>query len=164
MDTLKEYIKAHRDVLEQEEPAMRHYERFKKKQHRKQVVGWWSIAAAVAGIFAIAAITSVYLQQNLRQPFDSTINCENAADMKACYIGRMQEVAANIDSLSKNLDLITRSDLHTEVFYIIEENETFDEELPKELPAEQTKKILAAYYSDNLNSLLEIEQRLSNLN
>ncbi len=157
MDSLKQYIKTHQEAFEQEEPNAGHYERFREKQHRKKVVGWWSIAAAITGIIiATVFVTSTFLR--------TPTKCENSTDMKACYIGRMHEVAANIDALSQNLDLVTRSDLQTEVLYIIEENETFDEELPKELTAKQTKKILAAYYNNNLNSLLEIEERLSNLN
>ena len=164
MNKLEQYISDNKSRFD-EEPPVGHFERMQKKMNRKSgriVVLRWiiSVAASVAMILSVSLI-----MQHKEKQDDRIAMCENAPDMKACYLNRMNVVAGQIEILSKNLDLWDRQQVMTDVQNIINTtNGDFESEIPTELPAHETKLILSGYYKQNLESLETIAKELKNKN
>ena len=160
MNKLEQYICDHKSLLE-EEPATGHFERLQRKMNRKSqrtivLRRSISIAALVALLFAIGILFRHTGKQGNR-----IYICENAADMKACYLDRMNAVAVRIDTLSKNLDPWDRQQVMTDVKNIIDvAGSGFENEIPEELPKSRAKSILSDYYRQNLESLETIAEEL----
>ncbi len=145
MDKLKTYIKDYREVFDNETPRPGHFERFEAKLGRKErsKVYYWQWAAAAVVVLSLSA--GLWLWQQPAVPPGGgqvTVVCENAADLKACYLGQMYETAGIIEELSEKLDPYTRGDVQTEVAGIIGANQFFEQELPEELPEKETREIL----------------------
>ncbi len=163
MDKLKTYISSHREAFDNETPREGHFERFEAKFSRKEGlrVHYWQWAAAAVVVLSLSA--GLWLWQQPAVPTDNgqvTVLCENSADMKSCYLGRMYETAGIIEELSEKLDPYTRGDVQMEVAGIIGANQFFEQELPEELPEKESRKILSAYYKQNLATLQQIAEAL----
>ena len=156
MNRLEEFISNHKDLFD-EEPATGHFERLQQKmsqQDQRIVILRWglSIAASIAIVFALWQYAP---NQNPILP------CENAADMKICYLDRMDAVANQIEALVKDFDQWDRQDVMNDVQNIIDAvHSDFDIELPEELPDEIAKEILSDYYQKNLEGLEMIVQAI----
>ena len=164
MNKLEQYISDRKSRFEEEPPAG-HFERMQQKMNRKSrriVAMRWSIsiAASVAILFLAGIILQHAGKQNDRMDF-----CENAIDMKDCYMNRMNTVAGQIEVLSKNLDQWDRQQVMTDVQNIIDTADSdFESEIPEELPANKAKSILSNYYRQNLESLEMIAEKLGDMN
>jgi hypothetical protein len=153
MNHLEEYIKQNKNQFE-EEPENGHFERFLEKQNRRhhtRVMVRWSIAiaASVALVFAVG----VHRQQDVPAPPEAVL-CENADDMKMCYIDKMNTVADEIRQLTNHLEPWDRKIVLNDMQNIIEATHNgLVNELPEELAPEARHTILSDYYRKNLESM-----------
>ena len=163
MNKLEQYISDRKSQFE-EEPAKGHFERMQQKINRKsdRIIALRrsvSIAAFVALLFSIGIIW-----QNIKSRDEKTTACENAVDMKSCYLNKMNVVAARIEALTEKLDSWDRQQVMTDVQNIIDEaGSNFENEIPKELPTKETKLILSNYYRHNLESLEMVAKKVSSI-
>ena len=160
MNNLEKYINNNKNLFD-EEPASGHFERLQRKMNRKSkriiTLNWSiSIAASIAIVFLVGAIW-----QQTGKKDEMTIICENAIDMKHCYLEKMNAVASRIEILTKNFDPWEQQQIMTDVQNIIDmADSNFESEIPEELPEKQAKAILSDYYRQNLESLKMIEKEL----
>jgi len=162
MNSLEQYIRENRSRFD-EEPATGHYERLQQKMNRKSVrIAALSWSISIAASVAIVLLTGIIWQQTPKQG-NGMITCENAIDIKSCYINKMNVVAGQIGALSQNLDPWDRQQVMTDVQNIIDAaGSGFESEIPKELPEHETRLILSGYYRQNLESLEAVVDRLKN--
>jgi len=162
MNKLEKYIHDNKNLFD-EEPTSGHFERLQQKMNRKsgQIVAlrWgFSIAASIAIVF----LTGVILQQTGKKD-KMTASCENSADMKLCYLEKMNDIAGKIELLTKDFDPWYRQEVMTDVQNIIDITDIgLENEIPEELPENQAKKILSNYYRQNLESLEMIREEIMN--
>ena len=162
MNKLEEYIREQKNRFE-EEPVTGHFERLQEKMSRKsrRIVSLrWSIsiAASIAIIFSIGIVW----QHNSKQD-DRMFICENANDMKTCYLDKMNVVALQIETLTESLDPWDRQEVMNDVQNIITiVGFGLENELPEELSESKAKSILSDYYKHNLESLKMILEELKN--
>ena len=160
MNKLELYIKKNKTLFE-EEPATGHFNRLQQKMNRKSrriVALRWSVS--IAASVALLFLTGIVWQHTGKQN-DQMFICENAIDMKACYLDRMNAVAVDIEALSKDLDQWDRQQVMTDVQNIIDISRSdLEIEIPVELPKERAKAILSDYYRQNLESLEMIAEVL----
>jgi len=161
MNRLEQYIRENKNLFD-EEPATGHFERLQQKMSRKSgriaTLKWSiSIAASIAIILSIG----IMVQKHTVKQESGMITCENTADMKSCYVDKMNVVAGQIALLTKHLDPWDQQQVMTDVQNIIDTaSNGFESEIPEELPAKQAKAILSDYYRQNLESLEMIEKDL----
>ena len=159
-NNLEKFIRDNKSLFDEEPPAF-HYERFIKKIERKQgrtvsLLGTLSIAASIAIIILASIIWLNYPKHNL------ITQCENADDMKICYLEKMNKAASQIEELITDLDQWDRLQVMSEVQDIIDAVSCdFESELPEELPNDLAKKILADYYRQNLEGLEMVINQLT---
>jgi len=160
MNKLEKYISDNKNLFD-EEPVSGHFERLQEKMNRKSrriVVLRWSIS--VAASVAIIFLAGVLWQQNGKND-DMMLTCENAIDMKQCYLTKMNDVANRIEILTKNFDPYDQQELMTDVQNIINMADNgIENEIPEELSETKAKEILSDYYRQNLESLEMIEKQL----
>ena len=149
MNRLEEFISNHKSQFE-EEPLAGHFERLQQRMNRKSgrtiALRWGlSIAASIAVLFTV--------WQYAAKP-NETMLCENATDIKICYLDRMEAVAGQIEMLVREFDQWERQEVMNDVQYLIDAvNSDFESEIPEELPEDMAKAILADYYRQNLEGL-----------
>ena len=160
MNKLENYIRDNKSLFD-EEPASGHFERLQQKMNRKSgrtaALRWSiSIAASVAIVFLAGIIW-----QHTGKKYDLLATCENAIDMKLCYLEEMNVVAGQIEALTEDFDPWDRQQVMTDVQNIIDIADIgFENEIPEELPKNQAKAILSEYYRQNLESLEMIAEEL----
>jgi hypothetical protein len=159
---LEKYIIDNKNRFE-EEPSIGHFERFQQKTARKQklTVVQWSIS--IAASIAILLTMGILLQHTDNQG-ETMLLCENAVDIRVCYIEQMNAVAGKIEILTQDFDRWDRQEVINIVQDIINSsaNGNFESELPTELPGDATRAILADYYQRNLQGLERIIQSITN--
>jgi len=149
MNRLEEFISNHKNLFDVEPPTG-HFERLQEKMNPKSgriiALRWGlSIAASIAVVLSVWQYTA---KQN------GMMICENATDMKICYLDRMNEVASQIELLIRDFDQWDRQDVMNDVQNIIDTvKDDFESEIPEEVPDDVAKAILADYYRQNLESL-----------
>ena len=154
MNRLEQYIRNNKNQFD-EEPATGHFERLQQKIDRKSgrtnLLQWCiSIAASIAILLIVGAIW----QNKGGGKEDVIASCEDAIDMKLCYLDRMNVVAIQIEELVKDFDRWDRQQVMDDVQDIIcFVSSDFESELPEELPDNEIKSILSDYYKHNLGSL-----------
>ena len=160
MNSIEKYISDRKNQFE-EEPPEGHFERMQQKMNRKSkrtIVLRWCISFA-ASIAAIIIAGVFWL--NTGKQYDSLTLCENAIDMKLCYLDKMNEVANQIEILTESFDSWDRQQVMIDVQNIIDDVDSgFESEIPEELSAKETKLILSDYYRQNLESLEMIAEEL----
>jgi len=162
MNNLEKYIRENKSLFD-EEPETGHFERLQQKMNRKsgriKALSWGiSIAAMIAIILSIGII----VQRQTGKQKDGMVACENAVDMKSCYLKKMNVVAGQIAALTKNLEDLDRQQVMIEVQMIIDQAHIgFESEIPEELPAIKAKAILSDYYRQNLEGLEMIKKDLT---
>jgi len=160
MDRLEEYIRNHKNLFD-EEPEAGHFERLQQKMNRKPaktIALRWSVsvAASIAILFSAGLIWQYVAKQN-------ELNCENVADMKICYLDKMNIIVNQIEGLIKDFDPWDQLEVMNEVQNIIDAvNYDIDIDLPEELPEEWAREILADYYRHNLEGLEMIVELVTN--
>jgi len=165
MNRLEKYIRDNKSQFD-EEPAEGHFERLQKKIDRKSgktnILQW---CISVAASIAILLTASAMWQNNKSSKEDSTASCEDAIDMKLCYLEKMNVVAIQIEELIKDFDRWDKQqvmdDVQDIVYFV---NSDFESELPEELPDNEIKLILLDYYNRNLESLEMIVEELKIIN
>jgi hypothetical protein len=164
MNRLEQFVRNHKSRFD-EEPAAGHFERLQQKMNRKSkriaALRWSvSIAASVAIIF----LTGIVWQYSEKQD-NRTALCENAVDMKVCYLDRMNTVALQIEMLTKDFSPWDQQQVMNEVQNAIDAaGSGFENEIPEELPENEAKLILSDYYRQNLESLEMIAEELRIMN
>ena len=162
MKSLEQYVRDNKSLFD-EEPETGHFERFQQKMERKpgRIVSLrWSISIA-ASVAILLSATGVVWQYTEKQ--NGIMVCEEAKDMKICYMGKMNELAFQIEELMIDFDLWDKQIIMNEVQDIIEAvNGDFESELPEELPNEMAKVILSDYYRQNLDGLEMIAESVIN--
>ena len=162
MNRLEQYIRDHKNLFD-EEPPKGHFERLQQKlghKHRKAVVLRWtvSVAASLVILLSVGIIRQYAGKQN-----SMVVVCENADDLKACYLDRMNLVAGRIEALTAGFDQWDQQQVMDDVQNIIYTvSDDFESELPEELPDHLAKAILSDYYRQNLKSLEMIERTVKN--
>ena len=160
MNKLELFIRNQKNLFD-EEPQTGHFERLQQKINRKsnriESLRWSiSIAASVAILLSAGMVW----QYNRKQG-DRMLICENTADMKACYLDKINAVAVQIEALTVNLDSWDRQQVMTDVQNIIDVTGTgFENEIPEELHESKAKSILSDYYRQNLESMEMIAEEL----
>ena len=162
MNILEKYISENKSLFG-DEPAAGHFERLQQRMARESsdrrtvaIRRGMSIAASIAILFIVGNIVF----QNIAKQNEI---CENAVNMKICYIEKMNVVAGQIEELIVNFDQLDRQLIMNDVQYIFETiNDDFESEIPKELPEYLTKEILSEYYRQNLESLEMIVESIIN--
>jgi len=160
MDKLEKYVRDNKSLFD-EEPQSGHFERLQQKMNRKSrrivALTWgFSVAASIAIVFLTAIVW-----QNIREKDDYMVLCENASDMKLCYMEKMNVVAERIELLTKDFDPWERQEVLTDVHGVIDIADSGIEiEIPDELPENRAREILSDYYRQNLESLKMIENEL----
>ena len=163
MKKIDQYIKKHQQAFD-EEPAAGHFERFQQKMNaqKSKSISFhrWTVIAAASLLLLLSL--GVALQQRFTRQAGLITLCENSADMKQCYMAKMNDAAFQIEALTKKFDLNEweREFVMDEVQEILQSISNFEEELPEELPEELTNSILSDYYQRNLESLNTIVQNL----
>ena len=160
MNKLEEYICKHKTLFD-EEPETGHFERLQQRINRKSgrvITLRWTIS--IAASIAILFLAGMVWQYSGKQT--NMLVCENASDLKICYLDRMNEVANRIETLTSDFDPWDRQDVMNDVQNIIEYAGNFGSEIPEELPEDKTKAILSNFYRQNLESLEMIAQLIKN--
>ena len=160
MNSLEKYIRDHKNLFD-EEPETGHFERLQQKMNRKsgQVITLrWTVS--VAASIAILLLAGIVWQYSGKQT--NLLLCENASDLKVCYLDRMNDVANRIETLISDFDPWDRQDVMNDVQNIIEVAGNFEREIPEELPEDKTKAILSDFYRQNLESLEMIVESIIN--
>ena len=166
MNRLEEYIRNHKNLFD-EEPATGHFERLQQKMTSsqqaqnltaKRMLRWTiSIAASIAILLSAGLIWHNSVKPN------GTLVCENAPDMKICYLNKMNVVASQIENLIMDFDQWDRQEIMTDVQNIIASADgDFESELPEELSDHVAKAILADFYRQNLEGLEMIVNSIIN--
>ena len=149
MNHLEEFIRNHKNLFD-EEPEAGHFERLQQKMRRKS----GRIIALRRGISIAASIAVMLSVWQYVEKQNGKMICENAADMKICYLDRMDAVTNQIETLIRDFDQWDRQDVMNDVQNIIDAvNGDFESEIPEELPDDIAKAILADYYQKNLEGL-----------
>ena len=171
MDTLKTYINSHRQEFDAEEPTAGHFERLQAKLAARQKPTTVRRAFRYRLFYPVAASVMLLLSLGIGwllfpnrpdNPSDLTTTiCDDPATMKDCYLNKMHDVAMYIDRLAENTDPFVRESLQMEVASIIDDTQSFEQELPAELSVENAQAILADYYRHHLETLQYIVQTLS---
>ncbi|MDR1171655.1 MAG: hypothetical protein LBL24_04290 [Bacteroidales bacterium] len=160
MNRLEQYIRDNKSRFD-EEPAAGHFERWQQKTDRKPgriVALRWSVS--IAASIAILLSAGIIRQYAGKQAHMMAM-CENAHDMKVCYLNRMNVVADRIEELTRDLDQWDQQQVMTDVHNIIDAaGSGFENEIPEELPDEKTRSILSDYYRQNLESLEMIREKV----
>ncbi|MDR0582265.1 MAG: hypothetical protein LBG31_04795 [Prevotellaceae bacterium] len=182
MKNLEEFIKLNLSAFD-EEPANGHHERQAAARERakrfvvlKRYARWQaqrerrSPYLRKAALFAVAASVAAVMWsifflhngQSAASP-DTVVICENTPDMKSCYFGKMNDIAAQIREIAATLDNIDPQEVMMEVDNLLATGEDMEQELPAELSDEAATAVLADYYQHHLESLQTIIQRLSDV-
>ncbi|MCL2597206.1 MAG: hypothetical protein FWD66_06035 [Paludibacter sp.] len=162
MNRIEQYIHENKILFEQEPPSG-HWERMQQKMnqkpHRRNFLRWSMSIAASAAIICAAG----FVFQYIKKTNNSTTVCENASDMKSCYLSKMNLIAGKIATLTKDMNPEDQQQVLMAVKSIIDMAQSgIESEIPKELPNTETRSIVSDYYRQNLESLESIEQRLKN--
>ena len=161
MNSLEQYVRENKSLFD-EEPAAGHFERLQIKMERKsgRIIALRSIISIAASIAIIMSAGIVWKYAAKR---DIIVICENASDMKICYLDRMNELAGQIEELITDFDQWDRQMVMSDVQDIIEAvSGDFESELPEELPEDMTKEILSDYYRRNLEGMEMIVESIKN--
>jgi hypothetical protein len=160
MNRLEQYIRNHKNRLE-EEPADGHFERLQHKMNRKPGrIAVWQWSVSIAASVAIVLLTGMCWKYTGKPDVRMAI-CENSLDMKFCYLDKMNAVAVRIETLTQNLDQWNRQQVMTDVQNIIDAaGSGFESEIPEELPDSEAKSILSNYYRQHLEGLEMIAKEL----
>ncbi|MCL2098687.1 MAG: hypothetical protein FWH23_08035 [Bacteroidales bacterium] len=168
MDNLKTYINQHRREFDAEEPTAGHFERLEAKlaaaQQRsksRRALSYWPLYAAAATVLLLVSLGLNWFFSTKQSDNPLIDVCDNPATMKLCYLNKMQDTAMYIDELTRDADPFVRQALQMEVADIIDNNRSFDRELPTELLPEAAHAILSNYYQHHLETLQDIAQNLS---
>ena len=160
MNRLEEYISNHKSLFD-EEPATGHFERLQQKMKRKPaktIALRWSISVAAS---IAVLLTAGMIWQNIAKQNET--DCEISADMKICYLDRMNVLAGQIETLIKDFDPWDQQDVMYEVKNIIDAVKyDVDIDLPEELHENRVREILADYYRQNLEGLEMIVELVTN--
>jgi hypothetical protein len=158
MKYLEKYINENKHLLE-DEPNVGHFERFQQKAARKRrltIVRWTaSIAASICILLSAGIMLYQYdFHGNM------AMSCENADDIRICYLNKMMALAEKIETLTQDFDRWDRAEVMMAVQNIIDSaaNSFLESELPAELPADKARTILSDYYQQNLQGLELIAQ------
>ena len=160
MKNLETYISENRHSFD-EEPNTGHFKRFQQKTTRKRnltIVKWSvSIAASICLLISVGVMLYQYDSHG-----NMAMSCENAVDIRACYLNKMMALAEKIDVLTQDFDQWDRAEVMMAVQTIIDAaaNGLLESELPDELPEERARTILSDYYQQNLQGLELIAQVL----
>ena len=164
MNSLEKYLRDNKSLFDQEPPAG-HLERFEQKMKRKptRIIAMRQIIAIAASIAILLSVSALAWQHFKK--LDETLICENAGDIKNCYLKKMNIVAGQIDALTQNFDQFSRQQLMNDVIDIINiANDDFENELPEELPEDVARTILTDHYNQILESLELIVNQLEVVN
>lgn len=157
---LDQYIQNNKHLFE-EEPENGHFERFQQKANKASrtiVLIRWSTAVA-ASVLLLLSINVLW--QYTRKSGDTMAVCESSADMQICYLNKMNDMAYQIDVLTKDFDPLDKQQVMDDVQNIIDATQSgFENEIPTELPQEAAKTILTDYYQHNLDGLNNIVKML----
>ena len=162
MNRLEEFIRDHKNLFD-EEPATGHFERLQQKMSRhygRIITLRWriSIAASIAIL-----LTAGLIWQYAGKQDSITLACENASDIKVCYLDQMNVIAGHIEELIREYDPWDQQEVMNDVQNIIDvTNSGFENEIPEELPDDQVQAILADYYRQNLEGLERIVKIITN--
>ncbi|MDR0332544.1 MAG: hypothetical protein LBI15_03685 [Dysgonamonadaceae bacterium] len=160
MKNVEKYISNNKNLFE-EEPNIGHFKRFQQKATRKRsltIVKWSvSIAASICILVSVGTMLYQYDSQN-----NMTISCENAPDIRVCYLNQMIALAEKIETLTQDFDKWDRTEVMLAVQTIIDSttNSFLESELPDELPEDRAHAILSDYYQRNLQGLELIAQAI----
>ena len=162
MNRLEQYIRDHKNLFE-EDPTTGHFERLQQKINRKsgRIIALrrsMSIAASIAILLSAGMIWQYATKKN-----DLMALCENAGDIKICYLDQMNVVVGQIEELIRDFDPWDQQEVITDVQDIIDAvNSGFENEIPEEIPDDMAKAILSEYYRKNLEGLEMIVQTIMN--
>ena len=152
MNRLEKFVRDNRSLFDEDPPAG-HFERFQEKMTRKhaRIVTLRRVLSIAASIAILMTAGIVWLKP---EKHDETLICENASDLKICYLEKMDIVASQIEELVMDFDYWDRTEIMNEVQSIFEAvNSDFESELPEELPEDEMNEILSEYYRLNLQGL-----------
>ena len=169
MNSLEKYVQDHKSLFE-EEPAAGHFERLQEKmirESRQTVMLSKKTSIALRWSMSIAAsITILFLAGIVWQnstKVKGTMLCENAIDVKVCYLDKMNIVAGQIEAHIKDFDYWDQQEVMNDVQNIIASADSdFESKLPEELSEDVAKAILADFYRQNLEGLETIVNSIIN--
>jgi hypothetical protein len=163
MKNLERFIKNNLPAFD-EEPASGHFERLQAKwehtRRRTKTLTISQLAAAACLAAVVTVIALVYDRPAATSP-EIVVLCENAADMKSCYLSKMNDVAAQIQKMAETLDSIDPQEVMMEVDNLLATGDDIELALPDELPDDAAKAMKANYYQRHLESLQSIAQQIS---
>ncbi len=163
---IEDYIKNNLDAFD-EEPIAGHFERFERKQQasqRRKIV-WLSAPLAVAASVVLLVAFGIFTPHMQQPNAIAVVPCEQSTNMQACYFDKMNEMVAQIDRLTYQMDSWDQQLVRDEVANIIEAAREAEELIPEGLPANESRQLLAGCYQQNLQSLqmiAELVQETSN--
>ena len=159
MKKLETYINENQHRFE-EEPNTGHFNRFQQKTNRKRnlTIVKWSVSVAASICILVSA--GIMLYQYDSHGNNLAMSCENARDIRACYLNKMNALAEKIETLTQDFDQWDRMEVMLAVRNIIDSttNSFLESDLPDELPKERARIILSDYYQQNLQGLELIAQ------
>ena len=176
---LERFIKNNLSAFD-EEPASGHHERqalarerakrfvvlrrYARRQARREKSSPYLRKAALFAVAASVAVVmlNIFILHNRPSAAspDTVVLCENAADMKSCYLGKMNDVAAQIREIAATLDNIDPQEVMIEVDNLLATCDDIELDLPGELSDEAATAVLTDYYQHHLESLQSIIRQL----
>ena len=161
MKNLEIYINQNRNSFE-DEPNAGHFKRFQQKTARKRhlKIVKWTISVAASICILVSAGIMLYQYDSHGNGNNVAMSCENAIDIRACYLNQMLALAEKIEAMTQDFDQWDRMEVMLAVRMIIESVTSgfLADELPRELPEERRRTILSDYYQQNLQGLNLIAQ------
>lgn len=157
MKHLEQYIKDHRPAFE-EEPAAGHYARFRAKAGAHRTGRRWYLALQIAAAACVAGFLSLGILLHRGAPDNQSALCDQAEDMRSCYLEKIDGAAAEIDRLTQHFEYHDRLTVSIEVNNILQSAREVDDLLPDTLPEEESREILSGYYQNTMESLQTIIQ------
>ena len=163
MENLDKYIHDNLAAFD-EEPTNDHYQRFQNKQQKTQRRKTVFLTTQIAIAASLLLFITIGLFPTREQVDKITIVCEESDDMKACYLSQMYDIAAHIETLTKDMDSWSKEIVDSEIFFIINAAKDAETYIPEELPAEESKQILAACYQQKVEGLQGIVELVNENN
>jgi hypothetical protein len=162
-NNLERFIKNNFPAFD-EEPASGHYERWQAKRAKARRRTKLLVVSQLAAAACLAAVVTVLVNDRTpATPQGTIVLCENAADMKSCYLSKMNDVAEQIREVAETLDGIDPQEVMIEVDNLLATGGDIELEIPDELPDDAAKAMRVNYYQQHLESLQSIAELLVEL-
>jgi len=170
---IKNYIDQNRDLFDDKEPLDGHMERFeamlgqldekkreKKTAKRVRLVSLISVAASIAVLIAVAVKFYAPESINVSAPTQESISTSEFHATNEYYNQQMEEQIADIMCKLAHTDPQNQAQLTSDLQQIVEQNQTFVEQMKEKDNQEIAIRYLVKHYKANIQALRNINEKL----